>query len=274
MHASTACRARPCRHAEAPDQAPAAQAPKWEFLLDEGQQPGAGGAPLYLGSLPARPPAQCAAILGFRPKDLPAGMAGILGTGLGTREPHFTLVLGGEAALTLCSNHALFHTLLLFLQASEALLCILHAAMCVCAALCCFPLSMQQWYSMYCADSMQHVEGSRAPACAQGWRNLRNGSKAGMHGCRAERETVGRGRGGRPQPGLPEAVGGAAARGAAALAVHGALVRPVVARLHAFSSTRIAARKYYISKDIYGNALLCHFLQSTPTQACSAAFSP
>jgi hypothetical protein len=48
----------------------------------------------------------------------------------------------------------------------------------------------------------------------------------------------------------------------------------VVARLHAFSSTRIAARKYYISKDIYGNALLCHFLQSTPTQACSAAFSP
>ena len=38
------------------------------------------------------------------------------GTGLGTREPHFTLVLGGEAALTLCSNHALFHALLLFLQ--------------------------------------------------------------------------------------------------------------------------------------------------------------
>ena len=123
------------------------QAPKWEFPLDEGQQPGAGGAPLYLGSLPARPPAQCAAILGFRPKDLPAGMAGILGTGLGTREPHFTLVLRGEAALTLCSNHALFHALLLFLQASadaamrarDALPCsgLQHAATMRCV--CCRP---------------------------------------------------------------------------------------------------------------------------------------
>lgn len=39
-----------------------------------------------------------------------------LWAGLGGREPHFTLVLGGEAALTLCHHNAVFHAILLFLQ--------------------------------------------------------------------------------------------------------------------------------------------------------------
>ena len=64
------------------------QAPKWEFPLEE-THAGAGGgnAPpspeghLYLGALPARPPANCAAILAYRPAVLPPGMSGILGTG-------------------------------------------------------------------------------------------------------------------------------------------------------------------------------------------------
>ena len=79
-HAPTICPAQRAPGCIALKQAhPCLQAPKWEFPLDEGQQPGGGGAPLYLGTLPARPPAQCTAILGFRPKDLPPGMAGILG---------------------------------------------------------------------------------------------------------------------------------------------------------------------------------------------------
>lgn len=47
----------------------------------------------------------------------PAGAAAVLGLGLASAEPHFTLVLGGEPALTLSSPSALFHVLLLFLQA-------------------------------------------------------------------------------------------------------------------------------------------------------------
>lgn len=43
----------------------------------------------------------------------------MLGLGLATAEPHFTLVLGGEPALTLSSPSALFHVLLLFLQARQ-----------------------------------------------------------------------------------------------------------------------------------------------------------
>ncbi len=35
---------------------------------------------------------------------------------MASREPHFTLVLGGEPVLTLCNHNALFHTILLFLQ--------------------------------------------------------------------------------------------------------------------------------------------------------------
>lgn len=69
------------------------QAPKWEFPLDDfaaAAHAAAGGgnaAPsgmegnLYLGALPARPPANCAAILAYRPAVLPPGMSGILGTG-------------------------------------------------------------------------------------------------------------------------------------------------------------------------------------------------
>lgn len=44
--------------------------------------------------------------------------AAILALGIASREPHFTLVLGGEPALTLCHHKALFHTILLFIQAS------------------------------------------------------------------------------------------------------------------------------------------------------------
>lgn len=47
----------------------------------------------------------------------PAGAAAVLGLGLASAEPHFTLVLGGGPALTLSSPSALFHVLLLFLQA-------------------------------------------------------------------------------------------------------------------------------------------------------------
>ena len=41
----------------------------------------------------------------------------VLGIGLGTQEPHFTLVLNGEPLLTLSDNSAVFRSLLLWLQA-------------------------------------------------------------------------------------------------------------------------------------------------------------
>jgi hypothetical protein len=42
----------------------------------------------------------------------------VLGLGLGTREPLFTLVLNGEPLLTLSDYTAVFRSLLLWLQAS------------------------------------------------------------------------------------------------------------------------------------------------------------
>ena len=50
----------------------------------------------------------------------PAGASAVLGLGLATAEPHFTLLHAGEPALTLSSPSALFHVLLLFLQARPA----------------------------------------------------------------------------------------------------------------------------------------------------------
>ncbi len=40
----------------------------------------------------------------------------VLGIGLGTQEPHFTLVLNGEPLLTLSDTSAVFRSLLLWLQ--------------------------------------------------------------------------------------------------------------------------------------------------------------
>jgi hypothetical protein len=94
------------------------QAPKWEFPLEDPQQsPGA----LFLGFLPARPPAAYSAILSFRPSSLPKNGSAILALGTGSREPHFTLVLAGEPVLTLCHHRALFYVILLFLQARSPL---------------------------------------------------------------------------------------------------------------------------------------------------------
>ncbi len=44
-----------------------AQAPKWHFALDEPAGTAAAGVPLFVGTLPARPPPAYAAILSFRP---------------------------------------------------------------------------------------------------------------------------------------------------------------------------------------------------------------
>lgn len=44
------------------------------------------------------------------------GAVAVLGLGLGTREPHFTLVLNGKPLLTLSNYTAVFHAMLLWLQ--------------------------------------------------------------------------------------------------------------------------------------------------------------
>ena len=94
------------------------QAPKWEFPIQDipSQQSGASDGALYLGSLPSRPPAAYTAILPFRPNSMPKGANAVLGFGLGSREPHLTLVLDGEPVLTLTHQHAFFHSVLLLLQ--------------------------------------------------------------------------------------------------------------------------------------------------------------
>lgn len=94
------------------------QAPKWEFPLED--PPQASGGP-FLGALPSRPPAAYSAILSFRPSALPKNSSAILALGMGSREPHFTLVLGGEPVLTLCHHTAVFHIVLLFLQVRRPL---------------------------------------------------------------------------------------------------------------------------------------------------------
>ena len=94
------------------------QAPKWDFPIEEmpSQQLGASDGALFLGTLPNRPPAAYTAILPFRPNSLPKGVNAVLGFGLGSREPHLTLVLDGEPMLTLTHQHAFFHSVLLLLQ--------------------------------------------------------------------------------------------------------------------------------------------------------------
>ncbi|CAL5218925.1 g671 [Coccomyxa viridis] len=96
-------------------------APKWEFPIQDipSQQSGASDGALYLGSLPSRPPAAYTAILPFRPNSMPKGANAVLGFGLGSREPHLTLVLDGEPVLTLTHQHAFFHSVLLLLQNAQ-----------------------------------------------------------------------------------------------------------------------------------------------------------
>ena len=43
------------------------QSPRWHFPLDEPQSHASTGGPLYLGSLPAKPPEQYFAVLPLRP---------------------------------------------------------------------------------------------------------------------------------------------------------------------------------------------------------------
>lgn len=69
------------------------------------------------------------------------GATAVLALELGGREPHFTLVLGGEPLLTAASHTAPFHVLLLFLHAANTA----HGARTPCMQCdCCpFPAAVQ-----------------------------------------------------------------------------------------------------------------------------------
>lgn len=162
-------------------------------------------------------------------------MHGMTGTGLGTREPHFSLVLGGEAALTLCSNHALFHALLLFLQVGLRVFSILGHAADLGSGVHNVVWLGPKWFRIEqvfpgCRQACraEHVdcEGPCMPA-ASGQLASAPLRRACMP-APAERKAGGRRRGWRPQPGVLKAVCGAEAGGAAAHHVHRALVWPVV----------------------------------------------
>ncbi|KAK9851348.1 hypothetical protein WJX84_001241 [Apatococcus fuscideae] len=104
------------------------EAPRWEWPVQEWNA--ATGlsrdGPLYVGVLPDRRPAAYQAVLGVIPDklDFRGGMSVLLGSRLGqaasTSQPEagpwLTLALEGRVALTVCSYHSLFHTILLFLQ--------------------------------------------------------------------------------------------------------------------------------------------------------------
>ena len=98
------------------------QAPRWRFPLDEPTSTPSGATALLFGALPARTPDSFDAVLAVRPGSFPAGGNAILALGLASQEPHFTLVLSGGITITLCSYVAAFHTILLFLQVTPALL--------------------------------------------------------------------------------------------------------------------------------------------------------
>jgi len=90
------------------------QTPRWEF--GGATQHTAAGAPLFVATLPARQPEHFYALLPFRPPALAKGANAVLALELGTREPHFTLVMDGEPLLTDSSQTAPFTTLLLLLH--------------------------------------------------------------------------------------------------------------------------------------------------------------
>jgi beta-galactosidase GanA len=76
------------------------------------------------------------------------GATAVLALELGGREPHFTLVLGGEPLLTAASHTAPFHVLLLFLHAANTA----HGALFACDATVVAPVrlpSQSKWWSSY-----------------------------------------------------------------------------------------------------------------------------
>eukprot|EP00193_Tetraselmis_chui_P015666 CAMPEP_0177781044 /NCGR_PEP_ID=MMETSP0491_2-20121128/17599_1 /TAXON_ID=63592 /ORGANISM="Tetraselmis chuii, Strain PLY429" /LENGTH=472 /DNA_ID=CAMNT_0019301001 /DNA_START=142 /DNA_END=1557 /DNA_ORIENTATION=+ len=91
-------------------------APRWEWPTTSTSGKGSRAGPLYVGALPARPAEQFTAILPVRPASLHKGGVAILGLSLASANPHFSLLLEGEIALTLTGPNAVFHTILLFLQ--------------------------------------------------------------------------------------------------------------------------------------------------------------
>lgn len=93
------------------------QMPCWQLPLEEtgGASP-ASPHPLYLGSIPSNPAETYAALLATRPQALGTGAYAVLGQGLGTTEPHFTLIVNGEPAVTLGTYNSLFHILFMFVK--------------------------------------------------------------------------------------------------------------------------------------------------------------
>lgn len=93
------------------------ETPRWEF--GSRKQHTAAGAPLFIATLPSRQPEQFYALLPFRPASLSKGATAVLALQLGSTEPQFTLILGGEPLLTSCSPAAPFTTLLLWLHSAN-----------------------------------------------------------------------------------------------------------------------------------------------------------
>eukprot|EP00884_Botryococcus_braunii_P022556 jgi/Botrbrau1/8985/Bobra.0148s0091.1 len=91
--------------------------PSWQLPLEEtAWAPPASPCPLYLGSIPSRPAEMYAALLATRPQALGKGAFAIMGLGLGTAEPLFTLVIHGEPAVTLGAYNSLLHIIYMFLK--------------------------------------------------------------------------------------------------------------------------------------------------------------
>ena len=96
-------------------------APRWEYGLGGPRAAPPGGAALFLGRVPSRPPRSYHALLSVRPPAPPSDGAAVVGLGLGTPTPSFALLTGGDAPpLTLGGASGLLTSLLLWFASASA----------------------------------------------------------------------------------------------------------------------------------------------------------
>jgi Cytochrome B561, N terminal len=100
-------------------------APKWIFpshlgssSLPDGVQGLLGAVPLYVGKAPPRVAGEYTALVAARPPPSHKATA-VVGLQLGTRQPHFCLLVSGDVLLTLSGPHALWEALTCFVRNAE-----------------------------------------------------------------------------------------------------------------------------------------------------------
>lgn len=97
------------------------ESPGWKFMLDEPHLAVSIGGPLYTGHLPTKLPEEYCAMLPFRPtpEQKARGALAMLGTSLGSQQPLFTMLVRGDATLSLCHYDGVFWVTLLLMRYAQ-----------------------------------------------------------------------------------------------------------------------------------------------------------